>query len=209
MSAILSGAFGVETSGSMGIVIGVIVGVIVALALALVIMHRHRREMRRKKAHEPPPLQRPTTEAHEPQPAVATAAPEPNPAPPEKRPITLEISPAEPAVETQSQPVLVPRLPDLELAVATAAPYPTLGQRHAVGSSVYVKRSNGEETLAFEKEYDAEKSLYTVEIERVGSEKAKTCRDKDLRAATMQEVFSDRERDALFIFQADDSRLDA
>ena len=203
MSAILSGAFGVETSGSMGIVIGVIVGVIVALALALVIMHRHRREMRRKKAHEPPPLQRPTTEAHEPQPAVATAAPEPNPAPPEeKRPITLEISPAEPAVETQSQSVLVPRLPDLELAVATAAPYPTLGQRHAVGSSVYVKRSNGEETLAFEKEYDAEKSLYTVEIERVGSEKAKTCRDKDLRASNMLEGLLYTVRATLFTLQA-------
>ena len=203
MSAILSGAFGVETSGSMGIVIGVIVGVIVALALALVIMHRHRREMRRKKAHEPPPLQRPTTEAHEPQPAVATAAPEPNPAPPEKRPITLEISPAEPAVETQSQPVLVPRLPDLELAVATAAPYPTLGQRHAVGSSVYVKRSNGEETLAFEKEYDAEKALYTEEIERVGSEKAKTYRDKDLRASkNMLEGLLYTVRATLFTLQA-------
>jgi hypothetical protein len=36
-------------------------------------------------------------------------------------------------------------------------------------------------------------------------------RDNDLRAATMQEVFSDpeRERDALITFHADDSRLDA
>ena len=72
-----------------------------------------------------------------------------------------------------------------------------------------MKRSNGEKTLAYVKEYDAEKALYTVKIERFDSWKAKTCRDKDLRAATMQEVFSDRERDALFIFQADDSRLDA
>jgi len=173
----------------MGVVIGVSVGVIIALVLALVIMHRRHREMRRKKAHEPPPLQRPTTEAHEPQPSVATAAPELNPeltpAAPEKRPITLEISSAEPAVETQSQSVLVPSLPDLKIPIATAAPNPTLGQRHAIGSSVYVKRSSGEETLAYVKEYDAEKSLYTVEIERVGSGKTKTCRDKDLRASNM------------------------
>jgi len=102
-----------------------------------------------------------------------------------KRPITLEISSAEPAVETQSQSVLVPSLPDLKIPIATEAPNPTLGQRHAIGSSVYVKRSSGEETLAYVKEYDAEKSLYTVEIERVGSGKTKTCRDKDLRESNM------------------------
>ena len=187
VSAMSSGAFGVETSGSMGVIIGVVVGVIIALALALVIMHRRRREMRRKKAHEPPPLQRPTTEAHEPQPAVATAAPELNPeltpAAPEKRPITLEISSAEPAVKTESQSALVPSLPDFKLPIATAAPNPTVGQRYAVGSSVYVKRSHGEETLAYVKEYDVEKALYSVELEKVGSGKAKTYCDKDLRAS--------------------------
>jgi hypothetical protein len=78
-------------------------------------------------------------------------------------------------------------LPDLKIPIATAAPNPTLGQRHTIGSSVYVKRSSGEETLAYVKEYDAEKSLYTVEIEMVGSGKAKTCRDKDLRASNMIE----------------------
>ena len=207
VSAMSSGAFGVETSGSMGVVIGVIVGVIIALVLALVIMHRRRRKMRRKKAHEPPPLQRPTTEAHEPQPAVATAAPELNPeltpAAPEKRPITLEISSAEPAVETESQSVLVPSLPDLKIPIATAAPNPTLGQRHAIGSSVYVKRSSGEETLAYVKEYDAEKSLYTVELEKVGSGKAKTYRDKDMRASkNMLEGLLYSVRATLFTLQA-------
>ena len=189
----------------MGVVIGVIVGVIIALALALGIMHRRRREMRRKKAHEPPPLQRPTTEAHEPQPAVATAAPELNPeltpAAPEKRPITLEISPAEPAVETQSQSALVPSLPDLKLPIATAAPNPTVGQRHAVGSSVYVKRSHGAESLAYVKEYDVEKSLYTVELEKVDG-KAKTYRDKDLRASNMIEGLLYSVRATLFTLQA-------
>jgi hypothetical protein len=214
VSAMSSGAFGVETSGSMGVVIGVIVGVIIALVLviialvlALVIMHRRRREMRRKKAHEPPPLQRPTTEAHEPQPAVATAAPELNPeltpAAPEKRPITLEISTAEPAVETESQSVLVPSLPDLKIPIATAAPNPTLGQRHAIGSSVYVKRSSGEETLVYVKEYDAEKALYTVELDKVGSGKAKTYRDKDLRASkNMLEGLLYSVRATLFTLQA-------
>ena len=116
-----------------------------------------------------------------------------------KRPITLEISKA---VEAQSQSVLVPRLPDLELAVAAAAPAPTLGQRHAVGSSVFVKRSNGEESLAYVMGYDAEKSLYTVEIERVGSGKTKTCRDKDLRASNMLEVLAYSARATLFTLQA-------
>jgi hypothetical protein len=203
VSAMSSGAFGVETSGSMGVVIGVIVGVIIALVLALVIMQRRRREMRRKKVHEPPPLQRPTTEAHEPQPAVATAAQELSPAVPEKRPITLEISQAEPAVETQSQSVLVPSLPDLKIPIATAAPNPTLGQRHAIGSSVYVKRSSGEEILVYVKEYDAEKSLYTVELEKVGSGKAKTYRDKDLRASkNMLEGLLYSVRATLFTLQA-------
>ena len=289
--SVTSGALAaVETSDPTGVIIGVIIGVIVALVLALAILHRRRHDMHRKKARGPPPLQRPTTEAHEPQPA--TAAPELKPvasegielgelttaeAPREatvnvnmninvniyanvpnfthtfteqvlglkleaepqgrivvtgsapdvpsasksiptgaflekvngvstakksmqevttmliegKRPITLEFSTAEPALEAQSKSVLVPRLPDLTLPVATAAPngIPALGRRHAIGSSVYVKRSNGEETLAYVKEYNVEKALYTVELERLGSRKAKTCSDKDLRAVDMVEGF--------------------
>jgi hypothetical protein len=222
----------VETSDPTGVIIGVIVGVIIVLALALVILHRRRLDMRRNKACGPPPLQRPATEAHEPQPAVATAVPELNPAAsegneatelgeltmaeaPEKAPrvpvpvnVNLEINvnvnvnvPAE--LESQSQSV--PRLPDLTLPVATAAPnvIPTLELRHAIGSSVYVKRSNGEETVAFVKEYYAEKALYTVELERLGSGKAKTCRDKDLRAVDMVEGLLYSARAAIFFpFQA-------
>jgi hypothetical protein len=210
--------------------------VIIVLALALVILQRRRLDMRRKKARGPPPLQRPTTEAHEPQPAVATAVPELNPAAsegneatefgeltmaeaPEKAPlapvpvpvpvnVTIEISvnvPAEPALEAQSQSVLVPRLPDLTLPVATAAPnvIPALELRYAIGSRVYVKRSNGEETVAFVQEYDAEKALYTVELGRLGSGKAKMCRDKDLRAVDMFEGLLYSTRAAIFFpFQA-------
>jgi hypothetical protein len=62
-------------------------------------------------------------------------------------------------------------------------------QRYAIGSSVYVKRSDGEEPLAYVKGYDAEKALYTVELERFGSGKGKTCSDKDLRAVDMVEGF--------------------
>jgi nucleotide-binding universal stress UspA family protein len=167
--------------------------------------------------------QRSITEAHEPPPAVATAAPELNPAAsegslatslevgelttseaPENAPpvpvpvpvdVNLEISvnninvnvPAEPAIEAQSQSVLVPKLPDLTSAAAAQNVIPALELRYAIGSSVCVKRSNGEEMVACVKEYDAEKALYTVELGRLGSRKAKTCSDKDLRAVDMVE----------------------
>ena len=66
-----------------------------------------------------------------------------------------------------------------------------------------MKRSNGEETVAFVKEYDAEKALYTVELGRLGSRKAKTCRDKDLRAVDMVEGLLYSARAAIFFpFQA-------
>ena len=204
---------------------------IIALALALVILHRRRLDMRRKKACGPPPLQRPTPEAHEPPPSVATAVPELNPsasegsvatglevgelttleapenAPPVPVPVPVNVNfginvnvnvPAK--LEAQSQSVLVPRLPDLTLPVATAAPnvIPTLELRYAIGSRVYVKRSNGEETVAFVQEYDAEKALYTVELGRLGSRKAKTCSDKDLRAVDMVEGLLYSARAAVF-----------
>ena len=115
------------------------------------------------------------------------------------------------AAAPQSQSVLVPRLPDLTLPVATAAPngIPALGRRHAIGSSVYVKRSNGEETVAYVKEYNVEKALYTVELEKLGSGKTKTCRDKDLRTANMVEGLLGPFRAALFASRSDDSDLNA
>ena len=222
----------VETSDATGVIIGVIVGVIIALALALVILHRRRLDMRRKKAHGPHPLQRPTPEAHEPPPSVATAVPKlkpsegsvvtgielgeltkaeaPEKAPPVPVPVNvnlgINVSVNVPAkLEAQSQSVLVPRLPDLTLPVAMAAAnvIPTLELRYAIGSRVYVKRSNGEETVAFVQEYDAEKALYTVELGRLGSRKAKTCRDKDLRAVDVVEGLLYSARAAIFSpFQA-------
>ena len=62
-----------------------------------------------------------------------------------------------------------------------------LERRYAIGSSVYLKRSNREETVAYVKEYNVEKALYTVELEKLGSGKTKTCRDKDLRAVDAAE----------------------
>ncbi|KOO23641.1 hypothetical protein Ctob_006748, partial [Chrysochromulina tobinii] len=43
--------------------------------------------------------------------------------------------------------------------------------RYSIGSNVYVKRSNGEESIAFVKEYDAAKNIYTVELDQAGSGK--------------------------------------
>ena len=203
---------------------------IIALALALVILQRRRLDMRRKKAHGPHPLQRPTPEAHEPPPSVATAVPKlkpsegsvvtgielgeltkaeaPEKAPPVPVPVNvnlgINVSVNVPAkLEAQSQSVLVPRLPDLTSAAVAPNVIPSLELRYAIGSSVYVKRSNGEETVAFVKEYDAEKALYTVELERLGSRKAKTCSDKDLRAVDMVEGLLYSARAAVFFpFQA-------
>jgi hypothetical protein len=58
--------------------------------------------------------------------------------------------------------------------------------RYALGSAVYVKRSNGEESIAFVTEYDAAKRLYTVELEQAGSGKFKQSREDGMR---------DRDRD--------------
>ena len=78
-------------------------------------------------------------------------------------------------------------VPFKERAVASAGPdpVPALALRYAVGSSVFMKRSNGAETLAYVKEYDAEMALYTVEIDTLGSGKTEKCHDKDLRAANV------------------------
>ena len=64
---------------------------------------------------------------------------------------------------------------------------PALEQRYAIGSCVFVKRSNGQETLACVNAYDAEEAFYTVEIEMLGSEMTEKCHYKDLRAASVLE----------------------
>ena len=97
---------------------------------------------------------------------------------------------------------------------------PGLGQRYAIGSCVVLKRSNGEEILAYVKAYHAEELIYTVEIETLGSEQTEKCLDKDLRAASMFEGFPNRfigsaegligsARASLFASKADDGELHA
>ena len=63
-----------DLTGVLGVIVGTIVGVSVGVGVCLglglcLCLYCC---LCRKKAHGPPPLQRPTTEAHEPQPAVAT-----------------------------------------------------------------------------------------------------------------------------------------
>ena len=53
-------------------IVGVLVGLGVCLGLGLGLGLYCCLSRRRKEARGPPPLQRPTTEAHQPQPAVAT-----------------------------------------------------------------------------------------------------------------------------------------
>jgi len=63
-----------------------------------------------------------------------------------------------------------------------------LEPRYPFSSSVFVKRRNGEETLAYVKEYDAANKIYTVELEQLGSMKLKKCDEKGLREANMLEA---------------------
>ena len=56
----------------VGVIVGVLVGLGVCLGLGLGLCLYCCLSRRRKEARGPPPLQRPTTEAHQPQPAVAT-----------------------------------------------------------------------------------------------------------------------------------------
>ena len=101
-------------------------------------------------------------------------------------------------------------VPFMEEAVASAVPdpVPALALRYAVGSSVFVKCSNGAETLAFVQEYDAEMALYTVEMETLGSGKIEKCHEKDLRAANVGliEGLIDSARAVLLTFQPGSSQ---
>ena len=84
---------------------------------------------------------------------------------------------------------------------------PALEQRYAIGSCVFVKRSNGQETLAYVNTYDAEEAFYTVEIETLGSGQTEKCHDKDLRAASVLEGLISSARASRFASKADDSDL--
>jgi hypothetical protein len=63
-----------------------------------------------------------------------------------------------------------------------------LEPRYPFSSSVFVTRRNGEETLAYVKEYDAANKIYTVELEQRGSMKLKKCDETSLREANMLEA---------------------
>ena len=202
-----SGALTAKTSGSMGIIIGAIAGVVIGLVLALVFVRRrcHLNKKRPKNGGlQVQNGQQIGLQVQNGQP-IGLQVPKGREAQQHKLdalPVTMasSSSSSSAAAAPQSQSVLVPRLPDLTLPVAMAAPnvIPTLELRYAIGSRVYVKRSNGEETVAFVQEYDAEKALYTVELERLGSGKAKTCRDKDLRAVDVVEGVLYSARAAVF-----------
>jgi len=53
---------------------------------------------------------------------------------------------------------------------------------YTIGSPVYVKRSNGSESFAFVKEYDANSKLYTLELDRIDSGTIKQCRVNAMRS---------------------------
>eukprot|EP00900_Chrysochromulina_parva_P002448 jgi/Chrpa1/12203/Chrysochromulina_OHIO_Genome00014817-RA len=55
-----------------------------------------------------------------------------------------------------------------------------MAQKYANGTGVFVKRSSGEESLAFVKEFNEEKLVYTLELDKAGSGKIKQCREKDI-----------------------------
>jgi hypothetical protein len=86
------------------------------------------------------------------------------------------------AREKKAPAALPAALPAAPAAAAAARSKPAVtGQRFAIGCDVYVKRSNGEESIAFVKEYDAAKKAYMVELEPAGSGIIKQCREEIMR----------------------------
>lgn len=62
-------------------------------------------------------------------------------------------------------------------------------QKFRTGARVHVKRSNGEESIAFVTEYDEVGGVYTVAIDTIGSGVFKHARVDMLRAAPVKQVF--------------------
>jgi hypothetical protein len=117
---------------------------------------------------------------------------------------TLHVSTKAPEPKRASVLPDAMRLPEQPLHVSTPMPKPAVEQRYPISSSVFVKRSNGEETLAYVKEFDAVQQNYTVEIKKLGSIKLEKCDEESLRAANVFEVwFSGRAS------RGDDSDLNA
>jgi hypothetical protein len=107
-----------------------------------------------------------------------------------------------------SMPTTTP-IPTVATKPPEAEPEPAVGRLYPISSGVIVKRSNGEEALAYVKGYNVEKALYRVEFERLGSGQVFMCRNKDMRAANMVERLIASVRTALFTSRADDSDLNA
>ena len=63
---------------------------------------------------------------------------------------------------------------------------------YKIGDRVYVKRSSGDECIAFVTQYDASKKYYMVDLDRIGSGKLKQCRDKEMRPATQASIIVTR-----------------
>ena len=122
---------------------------------------------------------------------------------------TLHVSTKAPEPKRASVLPDAMRLPEQPLHVSTPMPKPAVEQRYPISSSVFVKRSNGEETLAYVNAYDEEEALYTVEIKTLGSGQTEKCHDKDLRAAGVLEGLISSARASLFASKADDSDLHA
>jgi hypothetical protein len=117
---------------------------------------------------------------------------------------TLHVSTKAPEPKRASVLPDAMRFPEQPLHVSTPMPKPAVEQRYPISSSVFVKRSNGEETLAYVKEFDAVQQNYTVEIKKLGSIKLEKCDEESLRAANVFEVwFSGRAS------RGDDSDLNA
>jgi len=74
----------------------------------------------------------------------------------------------------------------------TLAPPRAPGPAYKVGDRVYVKRSSGDECIAFVTQYDASKNYYMVDLDRIGSGKLKQCRDREMRPATQATIIVTR-----------------
>ena len=80
------------------------------------------------------------------------------------------------------------RLPNSNPDEPPRAPEPA----YKIGDRVYVKRSSGDECIAFVTQYDASKKYYMVDLDRIGSGKLKQCRDKEMRPATQASIIVTR-----------------
>ena len=93
--------------------------------------------------------------------------------------------------KTLPRPAAAPATSPAPAAAPAAAPEPEdpapapaeAEPTYAIGSRVFVKRSSGEEAIAFVTEYDAGMKAYTLELESVGSGKTKRSLENAIRAA--------------------------